>query len=130
MRKLMLIAAAITVLSSATAQAGQTRSLTLASTNDQATTTDQAKPAEATRMSEAATPADAPKYVERPSAAGTTTTTAVPAAPTTTTEQPPVTDAAKPVASHTAKTERPRHRQHGWTEARIIGELHRHGIYW
>jgi hypothetical protein len=127
MRKLMLIAAAITVLSSATAQAGQTRSLTLASTNDQATTTDQAKPADTTRMSEAATPADAPKYVERPSAAGATTTTAV---PTTTTAQPPVTDAAKPVASHTAKAERPRHRQHGWTEARIIGELHRHGIYW
>ena len=28
-----------------------------------------------------------------------------------------------------AKANKPRHRQ-DWTEARIIGELHRHGIYW
>jgi hypothetical protein len=29
----------------------------------------------------------------------------------------------------TAKTDKPKHKKY-WTEARIIGELHRHGIYW
>jgi hypothetical protein len=127
MRKLMLIAAM--VLASATAQAGQTRSLTLASANDQATTTDEAKPNETTKTSEAAAPADTPKYVERPSAVGTT---AAPTTPTTTTTatQQPTTETAKPAPSECAKAERPKHRQRAWTESRIIGELHRHGIYW
>jgi hypothetical protein len=117
MRKLILIAAM--VLASATAQAGQSRSLTLAANDDQpAAATDQAKG----QVKETAKPAEAPKaaetptYVERPAAVDATTTT-----------QPPKADAGKPVT--TAKANKPRHRQY-WTEARIIGELHRHGIYW
>jgi hypothetical protein len=120
MRKLMLITAMVLV--SATAQAGQTRSLTLAAADGQAAPADQAKPADATKTSEAATPSDTPKFVDRPSAVGTTTTP-----PAT---QPPTTDSAKPAPSQTAKAERPKHRQQYWTESRIIGELHRHGIYW
>jgi hypothetical protein len=109
MRKFILIAAM--VLASATAQAGQSRGLTLAANDDQpAAATDQAKPVEAPKA------AETPTYIERPAAVDTTTTT-----------QPPKADAGKPVA--TAKADKPRHK-HYWTEARIIGELHRHGIYW
>jgi hypothetical protein len=115
MRKFILIAAM--VLASATAQAGQSRGLTLAANDDQpAAATDQAKD----QVKQTATPVEAPKaaetptYVERPAAVDTTT-------------QPPKADAGKPVT--TAKANKPRHRQ-DWTEARIIGELHRHGIYW
>ena len=107
MRKFILIAAM--VLASATAQAGQSRGLTLAANDDQpAAATDQAKPVETPKA------AETPTYVERPAAVDTTT-------------QPPKADAGKPVT--TAKANKPRHRQ-DWTEARIIGELHRHGIYW
>ena len=119
MRKFILIAAM--VLASATAQAGQSRSLTLAANDDQpAAATDQAKDQVKDQVKETAKPVDAPKaaetpaYVERPAAVDT------PA-------QPPKADAGKPVT--TAKANKPRHRQ-DWTEARIIGELHRHGIYW
>jgi hypothetical protein len=115
MRKFILIAAM--VLASATAQAGESRGLTLAANDDQpAAATDQAKD----QVKQTATPVEAPKaaetptYVERPAAVDTTT-------------QPPKADAGKPVT--TAKANKPRHRQ-DWTEARIIGELHRHGIYW
>jgi hypothetical protein len=111
MRKFILIAAM--VLASATAQAGQSRSLTLAANDDQpAAATDQAK--EAAKPVEAPKAAETPTYVERPAAVETTT-------------QPPKADAGKPVT--TAKADKPRHKNH-WTEARIIGELHRHGIYW
>jgi len=109
MRKFILIAAM--VLASATAQAGQSRSLTMAANDDQpAAATDQPKPVEAPKA------AETPTYVERPAALDTTTTT-----------QPPKTDVGKPVA--TAKADKLRHK-HYWTEARVIGELHRHGIYW
>jgi hypothetical protein len=53
--------------------------------------------------------ADAPKYVERPAAVDTTSR--------------PVADQATP------KTAKPK-RRHQSTEARVIYELHRHGIYW
>ena len=37
---------------------------------------------------------------------------------------------AKPAAEKAAsRAEKPRHKRY-WTEGRIIGELHRHGIYW
>ena len=118
MRKFILIAAM--VLASATAQAGQSRSLTLAANNDQpAAATDQAKD----QLKETATPvetpkaAETPKFVDRPAAVDTTTTAA----------QPSKADAGKPVT--TAKADKLRRNNH-WTEARIIGELHRHGIYW
>lgn len=111
MRKFVLIAAM--VLASASAQAAGSRGLTLASNDDPAPVT-QAAPAPT------AAPADAPKYVERPSAVDTKATA----------DQPKV-DAkgdikadSKPVV----KAERKKH--HESTEARVINELHRHGIYW
>jgi hypothetical protein len=118
MRKFILIAAM--VLASASAQAGQSRSLTLAANDDQpAAATDQAKD----QVTQSATPvetpkaAEAPKFVDRPAAVDATTTTA----------QPSKAEAGKPVT--TAKADKLRRNNH-WTEARIIGELHRHGIYW
>jgi hypothetical protein len=57
----------------------------------------------------------APQFVERP-----------PAVETTTTADQPKPDAAKPVAAQTAKPTP----KHYWSEARIVGELHRHGVYW
>ncbi|WP_024515053.1 hypothetical protein [Bradyrhizobium sp. Tv2a-2] len=103
MRKFVLIAAM--VLASASAQAGGSHSLTLASNDDPAATTQSAPAPEAT-------PADAPKYVERPSAVDTKATTDQPKAD------------AKPVV----KADRKKHRAS--VEARVIYELHRHGIYW
>ena len=108
MRKFVLIAAMVLV--SATAQAGASRSLTLAS-NDEVTAAEQPKAAEA--------PVEAPKYVERPAAVDTAT----PA---------PKGDAPKPVADkdiQAPKAAKSKHR-HESTEARVIYELHRHGIYW
>ena len=116
MRKFILIAAL--ALASATAQAGVGRGLTLAS-NDEPAAAQQSKAVEALKAVEAAKPAEAPKCVERPAAVNTTT-------------QAPKVDVAKPVADNNTqpiKAEKPKHR-HYWTEARVIYELHRHGIYW
>jgi len=119
MRKFILIAAL--VLASASAQAAGSRSLTLASSDDQATAAtgqpapvETAKPAEAPKTADETKPAEAPKYADRPAAVNTAT-------------EAPKADAAKPAAVQ--KTERRKPRR-DWTEARIIGELHRHGIYW
>jgi hypothetical protein len=128
MRKFILIAAM--VLASATAQAGQSRSLTMASNDDQAVVeqqpasseaakTSEAKssavtPSEAAAPAEAAKPADAPKYVERPPAVDTVNEQA---------------KTAPEKSSQIVKAEKPKHRQET-TEARVIYELHRHGIYW
>lgn len=124
MRKFILITAM--VLASVTAQAGQSRSLTMASNDDQAVVGQQpaasevtkpseaAKPAEVAAPAEAAKPADAPKYSERPPAVE------------------PVNEQAKAApekSAQIAKAEKPKHR-HETTEARVIYELHRHGIYW
>lgn len=117
MRKYMLIAALVLV--SATAQAGGTRGLTLAS-NDEPTMVEQ--PKEQLKPAEAPSANPASQYVARPAAVGTTT-------------EAPGVDAAKPAADSADKiaqpkrTDKPKHRQY-WTESRIIGELHRHGIYW
>jgi hypothetical protein len=129
MRKFILITAM--VLASATAQAGQSRSLTMASNDDQAIvgqqpaasevtnpsdvkSTEAAKPSETAAPAEAAKPVDAPKYVERPPAVE-------PAA------EPAKTSPEK--SSQVVKAEKPKHRRET-TEARVIYELHRHGIYW
>jgi flagellar hook-length control protein FliK len=129
MRKLLLVTAM--VLISASAEAGQSRSLSLASVDEQAATP--SKPADTTAQSNAnaaqpiaiksaeTSATDTPKYVERPPG--------VTAAPATTSTQPQSTDTVQPAASHAAKAGRSRHRT-DWSEARIIGELHRHGIYW
>jgi hypothetical protein len=116
MRKFILITAM--VLASATAQAGTSRSLTMAS-NDEPAAVEQPKAAEAAKPVEMSKPVEAPKYVERPAAVE-------PKA------QPPKADAVKPVADKDAqplKAEKPK-RRHESTEARVIYELHRHGIYW
>jgi hypothetical protein len=104
MRKFILIAAMVFV--SATAQAGGTRTLITQASNDEPAATEQKA-------------VDAPKYVGRPSAVDTTA------------EQPKA-EGAKPVADKTAGTpraEKPK-RRGASTEARVIYELHRHGIYW
>ena len=109
MRKYILIAAF--VLASATAQAGGTRGLALAS-DDEPAAAEQAKPVEAAK------PAEAPKYADRPAAVNL--------------PEQPQTGQAQPGAdrnTHARRTERPR-RKHGLTEARVIYQLHRHGIYW
>ena len=108
MRKFILIAAM--VLASATAQAGESRSMTMA-TNDEPAAAGPAKAVE--------TPKETPKYVERPAAVDTAT-------------QPAKADDAKPVAENTIqpqKADKPKRRREP-TEARVIYELHRHGIYW
>ena len=112
MRKFVLIATM--VMASATAQAGQSRSLTTALADQPVTSTQPSQTADAATP---AAPAETPKSVERPAAVDTTTT-----------RSPPKADPGKE-APRTAKVDKPRRRKH-WTEARIIGELHRHGIYW
>ena len=121
MRKFILITAM--VLASAAAQAGPMRGLTLAS-NDQPAAAAQAKPVEQK-------PAETPKAVEAPAASEAPTYVARPAAVGTATAAPEA-DTTKPVAekaSRTSSTEKPKRRRES-TEARVIRELNRHGIYW
>ena len=83
--------------------------------NDDQTVTEQPKAAEETKPAE--TPkVETPKYVDRPAAVNTATET-------------PTNDSVKPVTAPVQKVARRKPRR-DWTEARIIGELHRHGIYW
>ena len=118
MRKFMLITAMVLV--SATAQAGGQRSLTLAS-SDEPTKSVDTKPADVTPAE--AAPAEAPKYVERPAVVDTQPATQCqPAASTN-------ADAPKVAPKETTTAEKPK-RRHQSTEARIISELHRHGVYW
>ena len=100
MRKLIMIAAI--ALASTAANAGPSRSLSLASA-------DATQPAAEQPKTQTATPA---KSVERPK----------PTAPQVAAKDPAAAD--KP-----ADAIRPK-RKHVSTEARIIYELHRHGIYW
>ena len=132
MRKFILITTM--VLASATAQAGS-RGLTLASNEEPAaaataqavdtkpadekpvdTKPVDAKPAEAKPAE--VLPAETPKYVDRPAAVGST--------PQQSADQCPCADPANTVAPKTVKPKR----RHESTEARVIYELHRHGIYW
>jgi len=132
MRKFILIAGF--ALASATAQAGD-RSLSLAG-SETTTVTAPAKAADGSRTAEAATSeapkAEAPKYIERPAVvepkaeAPKTDSIKTPAAKV----EQPAAESAKPAARKTAsRSEKPRRTRY-WTEARIIRELHRHGIYW
>jgi hypothetical protein len=144
MRKFILMTAM--VLASATAQAGQLRNLSPVASNDErpavTTTAPQPEAAEADTSKDtlgspqyqAPSPPAAPtppSYEERPAAVSppTTTTAAPPLAtpPTTATTTPPA-NADAPRKS--AKANRGRHGRGYWTEARIIGELHRYGVYW
>jgi outer membrane biosynthesis protein TonB len=106
MRKLILIAAM--VLASATAN------LTMAA-NDQPTVAETKAADKATEQP----PVEAAKFVKRPAAVDSATET-------------PQPESAKPVAEksvETPKVEKPKRKRMS-TEARVIYELHRHGIYW
>jgi hypothetical protein len=127
MRKFILITAM--VLASATAQAGP-RGLTFASNEEpaaaapaQAVDTKPAdtKPADAKPVDAKPTenqPAETPNYVDRPAAVGSK--------PQQSADQCPC---AAPAGADAPKTIKPK-RRHESTEARVIYELHRHGIYW
>ena len=116
MRKLILIAAMSLLATQAYASS---RSLSLAATNA-GQTTEQPAAAAAPQATQAPT-ATPPASVQT---ATTTPASTPPAAPAQTATAPAATP-AKPVAD-TTKTKQ---RQTS-TEARIIRELHRHGIYW
>jgi hypothetical protein len=131
MRKFILITAM--VLASASAQAGVSRGLTLASNDEPVAAVEQAK--EAPKEAPKETIKEAPKAVETPSAE-TPKFVDRPAPVKTTTEAPkaePVkAEPAKTVADknpQTPKVEKPKRRRES-TEARVIYELHRYGIYW
>jgi hypothetical protein len=123
MRKFILIAAMVLV--SASAQAGPSRSLTVAS-NDEAATVEQPKAVQDKAVQDKATQdkavdelgVETPKYVERPAAVGKTV-------------EPAKADQVKPVADKDAAAPKvDKKRRHEVTAARVISELHRHGIYW
>lgn len=132
MRKFILITAMVLV--SATAQAGKSRGLILASNNEPVAATPapaadvkdvdtkaaDTKPAD-TKPAEAQ-PAETPKYVDRPAAVDTTTRQSADQCPCA---APVNADAPRDAV----KTVKPK-RRHELTEARVIYELHRHGIYW
>jgi hypothetical protein len=134
MRKLILITTAL-VLVSATAHASGSgpRSLTMASNEESAATAPAAdlKPADAKPVDAKpldakpadvkpadAEPAEGLKFVDRPAAVGTK--------PQQSADQCPC---AAPAVADAPKTVKPK-RRHESTEARVIYELHRHGIYW
>jgi hypothetical protein len=118
MRKFILIAAMVLV--SASAQAGPSRSLTLAS-NDEAAKVEQPKALQDKAAQDKAVDelgVETPKYVERPAAVGNMA-------------EPAKADQVKPAADKTAEAPKvEKKRRHESTEARVIYELHRHGIYW
>jgi hypothetical protein len=121
MRKLILVMAL--VLLSASAQAGVSRGPTLA-LNDEPVTAEQPKTVDTPKVVEAPTAteapkAEAPKLVERPAVVDTSA------------DQPKV-DPSKvdPSKSAPVKTAEKPKRKRESTEARVIYELHRHGIYW
>jgi len=122
MRKFILIASMVLV--SATAHAGADRGLTLASSEEPAAieqpkAVEQPKATEAPKAAEAPKATETPAYVARPAAIEPT-------------PEAPKADLSKPVtdkAAQAPKVDKPRHR-HESTEARVIYELHRHGIYW
>jgi len=82
------------------------------------------QPSDAAPAAETPKAVDTPKFIERP-------TLVEPKAEPVQVQQS-TTAPAKPAARKTASTYRTEKRYHKryWTEGRIIGELHRHGIYW
>jgi hypothetical protein len=149
MRKLVLIAAV--VLASASAQAGESRSLSAYPVSNDTTATVGSQgvaskslradndttapqpvetprysppPADTTR-NPTPEPAETPHYTARPAPVDNTP----PAKTTTTTTQTPSGDTSpREVHGRHMRAERPRHGR--WTAGRIIATLHRYGIYW
>ena len=130
MRKLILITAM--VLASAAAQAGE-RSPSLGGAASLPATASNSvgaagKVTDVPVMPAVETPSQspqAPKYVER--AAAVAAPVPQPQAQPAAVRQPSMASDARP-----AGAQRSSHHRHArrWTEGRIIGELHRHGIYW
>jgi hypothetical protein len=122
MRKLMLIAAMSLLASQA--DAGGSRSLSLATANANQQTTEQpAKP-----------PAASQQAMQAPATTQPTTATPQPqTAPAATATSPTAGTTPAAAAStgqaKTAVTSKPKHRQPS-VEARVLRELHRNGIYW
>jgi hypothetical protein len=134
MHKLILIAAMVLV--SASAQAGPSRNLTTVASNDAPAAAEQPKAIQDKAVQDKAVQdkaapdtavqdkavdskaGETPKFVERPAAVDKAV-------------EPAKADQVKPVADKDVaapKVEK-KHR-HESTEARVIYELHRHGIYW
>lgn len=127
MRKLILIA--VVSLLATQAHAGGPRSLSLAATNASQQATEQ--PASPAAVAPEATQPPATMPPANVQTATTSPTSTQPAAATVATAPAaaaPAQSTAAPVAGATG-TAKPRHRQPS-TEARVIRELHRHGIYW
>ncbi|KJC61445.1 hypothetical protein UP10_07830 [Bradyrhizobium sp. LTSPM299] len=138
MRKLILITAM--VLASASAQAGD-RSLTLgrgeslpAAASNTVNASGKVADVPVTPAVEAPKPPEVPKYVERPAAAAPAPAPQPQAQPAVqqATIQPASTPAWKPVEQKQATAHKSSNRRYArhWTAGRIIGELHRYGIYW
>jgi hypothetical protein len=124
MRKLILIAA-VSLLATG-AYAGGPRSLSLAASNANQ---------QATEPPASTAPPQATQAPTTPPANLQTATTAPASTPPATTAPAATAPAAMPAQSiaapavNTTETAKPKHRQPS-TEARVIRELHRHGIYW
>jgi hypothetical protein len=122
MRKLILVMAL--VLLSTSAHAGVSRGPTLAS-NDQPVAAEQSQTADTPKAVETPIAAETPKATEAPKAEAPKLVER-PAAVDTSADQPKV-DPSKSAPVKTA--EKPKRKRES-TEARVIYELHRHGIYW
>jgi hypothetical protein len=135
MRKLILVAAMVLV-STAGAQAGQSRSLSLAGSDRAAQETTavvpasavdtrrapmSAKAAELTGATETSKMIDKPKYTERPP--GVDMSMSRPSRMKAAASQ-----RRAPPQMARADMRRPRHKH--WSTARIVATLHRYGIYW
>jgi hypothetical protein len=140
MRKFIFIAGF--VLASAAAQAGD-RSLSLGGVETK-TAPAPAKATDASKTAEVPQAAEAPKYVERPAVVEPKPETSKTETVKTETARPRAARMYRPAAgpasagharpvarrtAYTSRTARP-HRVRYQIAARIIGALHRHGIYW
>ena len=120
MRKLILIA--VLSLVATQAHAGGSRSLSLAAVNASQPTTEQPAPP--------APPQTAPApAAARPANIQTATVAPTSTQPTATTTTAPAATTVQPTAAPIAEAAKPKHRKIS-VEARVIRELHRHGIYW
>jgi hypothetical protein len=137
MRKLIVVAAMM-VVASATAQAGQSRSLSLAGSDKAVQDTKVAEPV--STLDKQRTPLP-PKAADASGASGATQTSSVDEKPKYT-ERPPGIDMSRrgrmkaaamsqrgsrsQMAGMEMRRPRPKH----WSTARIVATLHRYGIYW
>jgi hypothetical protein len=122
MRKLVLIAAMS--LLATQAYAGGPRSLSLAATNASQPAADQPATVAAPQAPAQTPSANVQSATTTPASSPVATTAPAATAPAVA----PAQSTAAPVARMT-ETTKPKHREPS-TEARVIHELHRHGIYW